>query len=102
VRPSVKLLDSSPRWPGLSAAASPGPAAVQFADAQLRSSTVALGQPSSLLSTAPAGLVASALNCGPLSDCLIAPRVGQVHLLRGLPRHRRPSFSLQCVDMSLH
>jgi len=27
---------------------------------------------------APAGLVASALKCGPLSNCLIAPRVGQV------------------------
>ena len=41
--PSVKLLDISPRWSGLSVAASPGPAAAQFADAQLRSSTVALG-----------------------------------------------------------
>ena len=27
---------------------------------------------------APAGLPASALKCGPLSNCLIAPRVGQV------------------------
>jgi len=57
-----------------------------------------LVRPSSLLSTAPAGLAASALNCGPLSDCLIAPRVGQVCLLRGLPRHRRPCPSLQCVE----
>jgi len=48
-------------------------------------------RPSSLLSTAPAGLAASALNCGPLSDCLIAPRVGQVCLLRGLPGHTLPS-----------
>jgi len=64
----VKLLYSSPRWSGLPAAASPGPAAVQFADAQHQSSTVALGQSSSLLWTATAGLAASALNCGPLSQ----------------------------------
>jgi len=35
VWPSVKLLDNSPLWSGLSAAASPGPAAVQCADAHL-------------------------------------------------------------------
>jgi len=61
-----------------------------------------LVRPSSLLSTAPAGLAVSALNYGLLSDCLIAPRVGQVCLLRGFPRHRRPFLSLQCVDTSLH
>jgi len=62
----------------------PGPAAVQFADAQLRSSTVALGAAQLYLVESPAGLAASALNCGPLSNCLIAPRVGQACLLHGL------------------
>ena len=60
--------------------------AVQFADARLRSSIVALGAAQLYLVDAPAGLAASALtgNCGPLSNCLIAPRVGQVCLLHGL------------------
>ena len=48
VWPSFTLLDSSPRWSGLSATASPGLAAVQCADAQLQSSTVALCRASSV------------------------------------------------------
>jgi len=80
---SVKLLDSSPRWSGLSVAASqvllltssPTPS---FGVPQL------LGAPQFYLVDAPAGLAASALNCGPLSNCLIAPRIGQVCLLHGL------------------
>jgi len=43
-----------------------------------RSATVALGAAPLYLVDAPAGLAASALKCGPLSNCLIAPRIGQV------------------------
>jgi len=43
-----------------------------------RSVTVALSAALLYLVNAPAGLAASALKCGPLSNCLTAPRVGQV------------------------
>jgi len=43
-----------------------------------RSATVTLGVAPLYLVDDPAGLAVSALKCGPLSNCLIAPRVGQV------------------------
>jgi len=55
--------------------AADAPAAVQM---PAGSATVALGAAQLYLVDAPASLVASALKCGPLSNCLIAPRVGQV------------------------
>jgi len=79
--PSVKLLDSSLRWSGLSAAASQVPL---LSSSPTPSFAVALSAAHLYLVDAPAGLAASALNCGPLSNCLIAPRVGQVCLLHGL------------------
>jgi len=43
-----------------------------------RSVPVAVSAAQLYLIDAPAGLAASALKCGPLSNCLIAPHVGQV------------------------
>ena len=55
--------------------AAEAPAAVQM---PARSATVALGAAQLYLFDAPAGLAVSVLRCGPLSNCMIAPRVGQV------------------------
>jgi len=56
-----------------------------------RSALVVLSAAHLYLVNAPAGLAASALKCGPLSNCLIAPRVGQVCWLL-------PDRSLYLVD----